>query len=345
MRNIDDILADMMVTHQIDLMRFTAGERTRVIGLLNEMQGELTGIVNSSATAFTKDRARRLIKQADGVIQDYYGRVETAVDLKGLAEHEAAVTASTFASIGLPVALPSQTKLKSLVNGLLIDGSPAAAWWSKQASDTKFKFAQQVRLGIAEGETVQQIARRIRGGAGVPGIMDISRRHAASLVHNAVMTVANKSRMETYRENADVVKGIEQISTLDGHTTPVCIAYSGAQFDLDGNPMNGTTLPYEGGTPRHWGCRSVEVPVTLTWRELGVDIDEFKASTRAAAGGPVRSDMTMDEYLKRQEPRQVDEQLGKGRAQLWRDGKITLRQLVDGNGRELTLEQLRKRAA
>jgi hypothetical protein len=37
---------------------------------------------------------------------------------------------------------------------------------------------------------------------------------------------------------------------------------------------------------------------------------------------------------------QQDAQLGVGRAQLWRDGKITLQQLTDSSGNALTLEQL-----
>ena len=37
--------------------------------------------------------------------------------------------------------------------------------------------------------------------------------------------------------------------------------------------------------------------------------------------------------------------MGAGRAQLWRDGKIKFRDLVDGNGRELTLDQLRTKSA
>jgi hypothetical protein len=35
--------------------------------------------------------------------------------------------------------------------------------------------------------------------------------------------------------------------------------------------------------------------------------------------------------------------LGKGRAELWRDGKITLQQLLDQRGNPLTLQQLRQR--
>ena len=41
--------------------------------------------------------------------------------------------------------------------------------------------------------------------------------------------------------------------------------------------------------------------------------------------------------------RAMDHMLGKGKAQLWREGKITLTDLVDQYGRPLTLKELRER--
>jgi hypothetical protein len=51
--------------------------------------------------------------------------------------------------------------------------------------------------------------------------------------------------------------------------------------------------------------------------------------------------MTFEQFLNRQPPAFADKVLGKGRAALWRAGKITLRDLVSGTGRPLTLEELR----
>ncbi len=355
-----DILANEILTHQLDLLRLSAGERKKTLALLNRMQGDLTVMLNNGLTDYGKARVNRLLKEAEQVITDYYKRAGSAVDLNGIAAHEAEYTASTMTRIGLQASVPGTTAMKSIVSNVLIEGSFAAAWWKRQGESTAFNFAAQVRFGTQvkqgtmAGETIQQIVTRITGKAGQPGIMDISRRNATTLVHESVMAVANDAHMATYRANSDVVKGVKQLSTLDSHTTPVCMAYSGAEWDLDGKPINGTTLPWvnnepgantNGGTPRHWGCRSVEVPVTKTFRELGVNIDEMKFKTRASELGPVKADMTFDEFLQTKTVAQQDEMLGIGRAQLWRDGKITLQQLVSGDGRELTLEQLKSKAA
>lgn len=151
---------------------------------------------------------------------------------------------------------------------------------------------------------------------------------------------ANSARLNTFRKNSDVVAGVEQISTLDCHTTLICMAYSGATWDLDGNPIRGTTLPFNGGPPRHFNCRSVLVPVTKTFRELGLNIDEPKSSTRASDEGQVSNKISFDDFLKRKGDAYADEMLGKGRADLWRSGKIRCRDLLNDNGNILSLQEL-----
>jgi hypothetical protein len=127
------------------------------------------------------------------------------------------------------------------------------------------------------------------------------------------------------------------------HNSPTCVAYSGAEWDLDGNPINGTTLPFNGGPPRHWGCRSVLTSITKTFKEMGIKgLPELPdTGERASDLGPIDRKTTMDQFLKMHDTEWQDKMLGKGKAQLWRDGKITLSQLVSGSGRELTLEELK----
>jgi hypothetical protein len=127
------------------------------------------------------------------------------------------------------------------------------------------------------------------------------------------------------------------------HNSTTCVAYSGAEWDLAGNPIGGTTLPFNGGTPRHWGCRSILTPITKTFAEMGIKGLPELADTgeRASDLGPIDRKTTMDQFLKMHDTDWQDKMLGKGKAQLWREGKITLSQLVSGSGRELTLKELK----
>jgi hypothetical protein len=58
--------------------------------------------------------------------------------------------------------------------------------------------------------------------------------------------------------------------------------------------------------------------------------------------GVVAADLTFDQFLKSKPPEFADKMLGKGRAELWRSGKITLNQLLDQRGNPLTLAQLKR---
>lgn len=343
-------LSDDVIARQIDIFRFAAGERQKVVRLLKQLEEDLIDqLLKADLTETRRADLARLLAQAQVAIDDYYSRAadQVAESLTGgLARVEATATVAGLTGAfqgALAVQLPSETYFSALVSDTLIQGAPSAQWWKRQAGDVAFRFANEVRQGLAQAETSDQIIRRIRGStrAGIPGILEITRNNAAALVNTSVQTVANSARMATFQANADIIKGMKQLSTLDGHTSAICLAYSGGEWDMEGKPINGTRLPFNGGPPRHFNCRSVLTPITKTFKELGLDIPEPASSTRAASGGPIAASTTMKEFIDRKGPAFIDDLLGPGRAELYRDGKITLQQLVDQTGRPLTLEQLR----
>jgi len=342
LNSTSNILADEMLSHQINLFRFAAGERSKILAVFMQMQKELKAKLQTDLTDFGRARVTKLLKECTATIDGYYKGMNNSLDLEGLAKNEAKAAVSAINGVGLDAAIPSKATLSAMVSDTLLSGAPLKDWWAKQSKNMAFNFAAQVRQGMIQGEGLQDIINRIVGNVkkGIPGIMDISRRHASTLVHDSVMQVANDAKLAVYRENADILKGVEQLSTLDSKTSETCIAYSGAAWDLDGNPINGTKLPFNGGCPRHPNCRSVLVPITKTYRELGLDVNEKGAGTRSSDLGQVKADMTFDAFLKRHSTEYQDALLGKGKAQLWRDGKITLTDLLGQNGRPLTLLQL-----
>ena len=76
------------------------------------------------------------------------------------------------------------------------------------------------------------------------------------------------------------------------------------------------------------------------FKELGLNIDDFTPSTRASMDGQVPAATTFEQFLSGKSEAWQDTYLGKGKAKLWRDGKITLSDMVSGTGRELTLDEL-----
>lgn len=355
MAGVDSQLVDELLSGQLDLLRFEAGTRVRILTILTRLQRELTTkLAQQDLTTFNKERTQTLLKSANDLIDRYYTIASGELDasLRAVAE-----TASTHAAQSMQAAaiidigaagLPTETFLARVAMNTLIFGAKTEEWWSRQQQDTSFRFANAVRQGMVQGETNEQIVARITGSPrlGKPGIMDVSRSNARSLVHSSIQAVANEARLETFRKNSDVVTGVRQLSTLDSHTTEICIAYSGQEWDLiTEKPLPGSKLPFNGGPPRHWGCRSILVPITKTFKSLGLDVKEPKPGERASTAGPVGARTSFAQFLERKGKEFQDEVLGPGRAELWRKGKITLTQLLDLRGNPLTLAQLQRKYA
>lgn len=102
-------------------------------------------------------------------------------------------------------------------------------------------------------------------------------------------------------------------------------------------------------------CRSARAPVfdgKLVGERpsnavRGSDLDGLKGDARKAKirelVGQVPAETTFDQWLSRQSSSFIDDYLGKNRAELYRSGKVTLKDLVDRNGQPWTLEQLAAR--
>jgi hypothetical protein len=357
MATANDKIADAVTERAIDLLRFTASQRRDAKKFLKLLEADIvaqlakidpTGIGSLSRRAV---RLEKLLKQVKATIVSAY-RTEgkrLANELRELADLEAGFAANAINSaVGVDLATTGVTRnqLTAIVKGVLVQGSPISEWWSRQAGDTLERFTDNMRVGIAQGETNAELIRRVRGGtqngAPVNGFMDISRRNADTLVRSATQAVSQKARQATYEQNKKLISSIQWLSTLDNRTTVVCSVRDNLLYTADGHKPIGHSLPWDGGPGNlHWGCRSTSMPVLKPFGELGLDPSKFPAKTRASMTGQVPRDTTVEGWLSRRTVAQQDAQLGKGRAKLWRDGKISFRDLLDVNGRELTLADLR----
>jgi hypothetical protein len=343
---LDQKLFDEVLSGAIDVLRLSANERARIVRRLKVLEAALIKkLSDRTLTELSKREVERVLEETDKIIDDAYEALQEQIDYPAISETVAEATAQSLeVTLGKDaVAIPKPDYFKAVASDVLIQGAPSRDWWRGQDQDTQRRFAAEVRKGLQSGETNQQIITRIVGSAGVPGVMDTARRNAAALVQTSVQTVANDARRATFDANPDVIKGLKQVSTLDGHTTLICVSYSGAEWNLKREPINGNDLPFNGGTPRHWNCRSLEIPITKSLRDLGIDLDDLPPSTRASSSGQISVNTSFNDYLKRRGKAYQDEVLGKGRADLWRAGKITLRDLVNGDGRPLSLAEIQAR--
>ncbi len=339
---------DGVIDNALKVFRLAASEKQATFARLKELEKELVGkLANEALTNADAKKIDKFLKETSKIIEENYKQLQLEFEGFGTATYVAnSLVNDINGALGIAaMQMPSADYLAAVASDVLIMGAPASAWWQGQAADTALKFAQQVRQGLTSGETNQQIISRIVGKGGEPGVMGVARRHAAALVQTSVQSVANGARRATFEANPDVIKGLKQVSTLDSHTSLVCISYSGCEWNLDYEPIGENQKPFNGGTPRHFNCRSVEIPLTKTFAELGFkNVKEPGAGQRASELGPIDANTSFDDFLKRRGKAYQDEMLGEGRADLWREGKITLRDLVSAEGRPLSLGELERLA-
>lgn len=92
-------------------------------------------------------------------------------------------------------------------------------------------------------------------------------------------------------------------------------------------------------------CRCTTTPVTKSFRDLGIDEDEVPGGTRASMNGQVPQKTTYNEWLKRQPAGVQDMALGPARGQLYRAGRLDVKDFQQDFSRTLTLAELARREA
>lgn len=353
------VISDLFTRHAIDLLRFEANERKKIRRFFKRLEADLAGQVAKSdptgpaRSAYRAARLEKLLEQVRDTIRASYREANQTLrgEMVDLAQVEATFATralNTAMQVDLATTSLTPARAKALVSGVLVQGAPISDWWSQQAGDTLRRFTNQMRMGMARGDTNAQLVRLVRGGtqSGEPvsGFMDITRRHAEALVRSATQAVAEATKQSVYEDNSDLIQAVVWSSTLDGRTTVICAVRDGLRYSHPDHKPIGHSVPWGSGPGQlHWGCRSASRPETKSWRDLGIDVDELPPGARASMDGEVAADTKFEDWLGGKSRAFQDDSLGPGRAQLWRDGKITFRELVDGNGRELTLEQLRAR--
>lgn len=336
--NASDRLVQLMVIRQLLLQRLIAGEERKLSKLFDDIAKELRRTIQTGGE-LTTYQGRKLDKQIEALAKIANVPVPKLGDLPLL---EAEYLKAGLEAIGLTeTVLPARSTLAAIADASLVQGATIGDWFSRLANTLRFDIERAVKVGVSLGQTNKQIADNIIG-AGDKGPQPIAkaRRDAMAITRTAVQTVANDARMSFYGANPDYIKALQWVSTLDSRTSDICIARSGKTWSFPSMEPIDHSIPWNGGPPAHWACRSVCIPILKTLREMGIDRDNFQQTTRASMDGQVAADLTFDQFLKGKPKEFADKMLGKGRAELWREGKITLSELLNQRGQPLTLKEL-----
>lgn len=353
---LEEWIAEMFLVHSLNLLRFSADVQGQIVALMGAMSKELAAkLGEGEVSSYGKQRLAALLRESNAVISSHYSGMEAEAmrNLLGMTRIEADYTTKVLTQglkIELGAKVPPAAYLEKLVGDTLIKGASSANWWKRQELATQFKFADQVRLGAAQGETTSQIVARVIGtsakAAGgdvevMPGILKTSEANARALVHSSVQAVANAARLASFQANEDLIECLVWLGALDSHTCLLCAMRDQMEYSLhDQEPIN-HTLEWAGGPGAiHFSCRCVLSTRTKSFADLGIELDEPGDSTRPSDGGAVSSKMNFKDFLASKDKAWRAEYLGPGRAEMYEAGKVTLNDLMNLKGRKLTLEEL-----
>lgn len=370
--------------HQTYVLRYSAGLRNKINDLLDETEDQISGKLLSKFGGreglVTSSDWNRLT-QLQQIIYEIRGEAwksagslldEQATALAGQEAKFYTFLITSVSPVILDAVTPHPETLKSIVSERPFEGKLLSDWVNKYSDDDVTRINKLVGSGITQGKSAKELARDVFGtiqAKGTDGITQKTRDSVNMMVRTAIQHITGSTRREVALANADIIDKEEYVATLDGRTTITCKGFDGQVFKVGEGPQ----------PPLHVGCRSARVmylsqdigvrpskPVTerLLVKEyaeknnLGSigsrddlprgtkgDYDDWARKRVRQLVGPVPAKTNYNDWLKTQSQDFQLDTLGKTRAELFRNGGLTLDRFIDVDGTSLTLKDIAQRDA
>jgi SPP1 gp7 family putative phage head morphogenesis protein len=344
MQSVNDQILDWAIHHAVYLTRLGKSEGRRYAALLDNLvwpdvfdrvnriplasRGMSSGVFTTKTLRTALADIRSLVKTRFG---ESYATLRDRLVEVGKTESAAWIKAfSRIVPVNISYDVPSVATLRQIVVARPFENALLKSWVDG-LSTRAYKGAERaITAGMVEGKAVGDIVNDLRRS-----VVRTTRDQAEALVRTAVNHTSTQTREAVFAQNSDVVAEVQWVSVLDARTTLICMSRDGKRFPIDEGPR----------PPAHFNCRSTTVPVTKSWQELGIKgIKLLPESTRASMNGQVAKSVTYEEWLRRKSKTTQNEILGPRRAELFRSGQLSIKDMVNAStGRPYTLEQLRKR--
>ncbi len=379
-QTFNEVFFDSVIRHQIGLMRLSGSVRKDVWALLDATEADMADKIRSRLlnrrglnTPSDVVRMQRLIKVLRGTRLKAWKQVTDlwVKEMQQLAVAEPAFMDGLLKGsvpVVLDTVIPQTSFLKAIVTSKPFEGKTMRTWANSIARSDLARIEQNIRIGMVQGETGPQIARRIVGTKslrGVNGTTEITRRQAAAITRTAVNGIANHAKRLYYVENKDLFKEELYVATLDARTTNICMSLDGNKYPIGEGPI----------PPVHFQCRSLRIAVITPeavgnrpmreftqkglvrdyTRQNGLKVqgnraklprghkgtfDAFARKRMRDLTGQAPAKTTYQEFLGRQTTEFQNDVLGVSRAKLFRDGGLSLDKFVNETGKLFTLKQL-----
>ena len=364
--NLSDLVLDSITDVDIDFTKLEAGQVRDLSAVLSAMQREVLSTIKSNNPADVDQKAARA-KRLNGLIAKIEKQVNATYQVlskRNVSDLEEVVGISMAATknsinnaIGgnLMKGGISKSDVISIVKDTLIPddagGAPISERWRRLRDTFKLALRDGLRQAVATQKNTDEMLKVIRGNRNVQfkdGLFYKNQTQMETLIRTAQNQMVNASRYTAYQANADVVKGVQAQAVLDLRTTVICRYRNGMAWTLAGRAFAGTPEPFPGPPPWHWRCRTTLIPIFRSLDDLQgvveprlhrilVDLD-----SKVPIDGKPGQVIGFDKWLSQNKTSaRIDAVGGVGKYKLYKEGKIGLSDLINGQGQEKTLKQLK----
>jgi len=194
-------------------------------------------------------------------------------------------------------------------------GGSTVATTLERMAETLLAQARTVLVGgLLQGQGVPTVARALQS------VLGGARWQSERVVRSEFVRVANQAAILTFDRNAQYLKGVRWVATLDRRSCLQCAQLDGKFF----TDIKKAKVPV---IDTHPNCRCSLVPVLKAASELGLP-----GATRASFNGQVPATQKYAEWFRQQDAAFQREVLGPTRYKLWAAGKAQLKDFATAAG-------------
>lgn len=360
MPTVNELLQSASIGHAVDLQHLSNAEVRKIIALLNSVDADLRAQLIQAIEAagngtFTATRMNTVLASVLALNKSIYATIqETLVEsIIDLAKYEIGYQKDLFTQV-----IPQEVQVIVSLGTVNLDqvqqiamsrpfqGKLLKEWMGDLETSRATRIRDGIRMGMVEGQTTDQIVRRVMGIKAegyADGLLNRSRQDIEAVVRTAISHTAQGARDAYYRANDGLIDEVAWLSTLDNKTSADCRLRDRLRYTNDTHQPIGHQVPWKAGPGRiHWCCRSTSTPIIKGYEELRLS-KGLSESTRASMDGQVPASTSYGEWLKGQSAERQDQILGPTRGKLLRDGGLDVPGFYNDKGKLLTLDELKSR--
>lgn len=303
---------------RMDVLAFSKGQKAKVRKHIKRLERDVAALLAlHSFGRMSRAELESLLKRV-GLLVDGAHKGITAEQITELAGLSSVVTKAVA---GRKSATPPRPE------NVLFLGATVSESWAARGQSIKIAITKALRIARTNEQPNVDAAL-----FGRKGLFDRAVAQSEAVAEGTALSTETAAKLEAGKGNI-LLSGYRASAMFDSKTCLTCAALDGELFDINMVAVNPGMRAF-GVAPFHPHCRCAMVP------ELALDGD---ASAIPGKNGTVSRGMTFEEWIGKKSAEYQEQYFGKGRYELWKEGKITLNDLFSGGGRALTLDELRQK--